>query len=494
MTTTTTVTAMTIASTMRLVRSAVRSPMIPDEIDCRSGARADRLTHRLICLINDTRHLPATGRAVRESVWLLAIRSRACDLHAHYAELCASYVRIACGVAIATAARAWKRVLSIVEPTRCRPTEARERGAPLRDLSPGRHWGSHLILTDEQVTALRRAARIADQDRTPTSAPPSSLDCWRRLDVIWSDARGRARCPWHDDRVPSATVNQNAHDPDSGSWVCHACIDDHGDRLTGYWRRLPSGEIRARVRLGGSGVVATRSEAERIERRSPTSPVLSVLSHRGLRSRRSRCGSLLAALRRSEVESTRPAAWVAAHGASAQVLRGADPRSVLPERLIHASCAQPTDWKPGPHGGAVPIRWAPTSQRWILMDLDDFESAPTIDSRVIEQLRSGLDRVAEQHDKLSGEVAAVETSPTGLQVWLQLETEAPSARAFFRSARSWIRRLAGVVLEVVRGCGWEGGHADPAAWSAGRMGRRPGWRLVDGLWPHRCRLLHASEG
>lgn len=61
----------------------------------------------------------------------------------------------------------------------------------------------------------------------------------------------RMRCPFHEDRTPSAAVN---HDPDEGGFRCHSC-GRHGDglKLLQDELRLSFGEACERAsNLGGS--------------------------------------------------------------------------------------------------------------------------------------------------------------------------------------------------------------------------------------------------
>lgn len=199
-----------------------------------------------------------------------------------------------------------------------------------------------------------------------------------------------------------------------------------------------------------------------------------------------------------------PASERAALAASCAVLKGAEPDSVLPGRFLSVSAMRPVsvDLRPVPRGDqganramAVPTAFEPMSQEWIMVDVDDLdEHDPTVGAwREISTRR--IARVVQSDPLLTGRCAVVETSPTGVQVWAELADVQSNPRAWWarRSTRAWYFALAAGFLASLRMSGRSGGHVDRSAASAGRYGRRPGWRLVDGLWPFQARLLACVE-
>lgn len=188
--------------------------------------------------------------------------------------------------------------------------------------------------------------------------------------------------------------------------------------------------------------------------------------------------------------------------AGALVARGlADPASVAPGRLVSVGSMRPVevDLRPVPRGPSdlaivVPRAFAPGAQRWVLVDLDDLDAEVSW-GREAALRRAG--EIAGRDPRLSGRVALVETSWTGVQAWFELGAPV-EARAFWRErwARAWHADLGAATLAAVHASGRSGGFPDPSAGAPGRYGRRPGWRLVDGFVPFRVRLigLHEPDG
>jgi hypothetical protein len=224
------------------------------------------------------------------------------------------------------------------------------------------------------------------------------------------------------------------------------------------------------------------------------------LDHRGLRGRWGR--DPLEAL--AMADRCGPKAEARARAAGVAVVQGARAREVLPDRFLSVGSMRASEALLVPlHGEAppedravvLPIRWTPGTQRWVLIDCDDLESVgPEWGGLGVVRRVAEVALAAENEGILSGRVAVVQTSPTGVQAWVELAGDVDDARAWWRedTVRDWYGYLAGDVLAAVHASGRSGGHVDASAAAAGRYGRRPGWRLVDGWLPYRARLLGAA--
>ena len=192
-------------------------------------------------------------------------------------------------------------------------------------------------------------------------------------------------------------------------------------------------------------------------------------------------GGPLEALAVAEARAAGPAATTQALEAAAY---GGDlpSRALVPDRLLSVSCVR----RAGP-GWRAP--WQPVLQRWMLVDLDDVQELDSCGPELGHQLAQAALADAEVGDR----VAVVRTGPTGLQLWLELAQprHSPAAWCALAEVRSWHAQLGARLLAVAHSLGASGGHPDASACAAGRWGRRPGWRVVDGK-ATRAALLHVA--
>jgi hypothetical protein len=190
-------------------------------------------------------------------------------------------------------------------------------------------------------------------------------------------------------------------------------------------------------------------------------------------------GGVLQALQYAEQASSTPAAHDRAHEA-AMFGAGLPSRAVLPDRLLSVSTMGRAQ------GGGWSTPMVPRCQQWVLVDVDDVqlpEQAHALGPALAAAVRADAEA--------SGRCAVVRTGPTGLQVWVELAHARHSAATWHQlpEVRAWHAALGERLLAVAQAHGAQGGHADASACAAGRFGRRPGWRLVDGA-PYRAHLLH----
>lgn len=422
-----------------------------------------------------------------------------------YRELSVGYVAQAAGCGWETARRAWHRLREVLGWWSVVPQLARDLGAQVRELEPGRLYGQHLLLAEPAVAAARQVV---------APAAPVHGDGWLPLQVV-SRPGGRlvARCPWHDDRRPSALLHVNA-DGRSGPGTCLACAGADGAPLRFFWR-LEAGSYRARLAKRsardtygpscglGTGTIYSKPPPA-APAPLPTRPlqrVLGTLHGQGMTLRASRAGAvgLIDTLRAADRAAQREG--VAEH-LQAQTMRWHysqqdDYRRFVPDLYVSMEAAQTARWQEFRlRDGRVvrrPCGWSPGVVEHVLVDLDGFAGSPVGD-RELEAAGRRLARWAADRPELSGEVAVVRTSPGGVQVVFGLRQAQANPRRWWSTpqARELAHLLDEQALREVRAAGFQGGHADRCVHAAGRMMRRPGPRVTkDGL-PYVARLVMAT--
>lgn len=486
----------------------------------------------------------AVGQAVRAAAWAIGgMADQAAQALADgtwYVERCAAYVKLVAATSYRSALAAWHRLAEAVGWREVSAVEARELGADLRELGQGQRWGRHLVITADQRAELERMARVVLAEGWTAPEPPG-LDWDRALATqaprCWPVARGpgqagrttKARCPCGDhgdeDRHPSLVLWAST-DRDGG---CRCMVTG---RL-GRWRREQDHLVvafrddgSAPADCGGDTPVSTALHT--IEPPGATAvvsgPVGGMVSsrqslglwgvrgvdrndepvhlgHVGGRLEGDLEGSTwlhttdvlsagpLRSLAWSERQSAGPRARERALDAAwwGQGLPGA---AVLATPLLSVSVLRATAWREIPRrgGGWIerPTSWEPVAQRWVLVDLDDLGLA----GADVDQVAEAVARVARRDVELSGRLAVVQTGPAGLQLWAELrEVRHTPARWFARpEVRAWYLGLGARCLRAARRAGAAGGLVDGSSCAAGRWGRRPGWRLVEGR-PFRARLV-----
>jgi len=410
-----------------------------------------------------------------------------------YVESCPAYVATVDGVTRWAAARGWEAVRALAGWAELSAAAARQLGAQLRSLPAGsRRGGRHLLIAPWVAAALSSAA---GGPRSRPAPAPVVLTAPRAVQRLQRPEGPRALavcCPAHRDRSPSLVLWR------SGGALCMSCgwraawkID--GSRLLLFescrpqlaenvdlvcagttkdppQQRQPSRRPGAQLLDGPvGGMIATRTAAARHVGAS-----LGAWSDSAGRWRLARtpghrlAGDPVSALRVAESRSAGDAESGRAHDAA--YMRGDLPgRAVLPDRLMSVSCMTRRSW-------VEP--WRAVCQRWVLIDLDDVESLDDC----ADTLGDELLREAFSDPEIAGSGAVVRTGPTGLQIWLKLRHARHTPGVWTRrvDVQSWHARLGAQLLGVARRLGARAGHADPAVCDAGRFGRRPGWRIVDG--------------
>jgi len=500
--------------------------------------RREQIVSDLLAMIEGLGERPALQRATAALVQRIASRPRQPLRDGRrYVELSIGFVARAASTSYGTSWTAWHAVLGLVGWSSLIAREADDLGASLRVLERGRRWGQHLAIEEEPLLALDEVARIVVarglvEDHVAFEPPPGSV---RRIGIVRSRA---ARCPWHDDRRPSMIVNLDEGGA-RGLAVCMVCSSRDGRRLSAHVARAPSGEWTARLSAStlrwwtGEEIDldlderprahavredaawpetahATREQEIDLDTSERALPgevttasggiLLGRLDGRGMHGSRSG-GDLLDVLRRADRRSSTEREWSKAWTASARFATTGDPedgRSYLPDRLVAVQRMGVASRRTILRAGSeveIPDRWKPTSQEWVLLDLDHLDRGLSSRSReqveeVVEEIRS----IARDDAWLRGDYAVVETSSSGAQVWLRLRSAVdPVALSSSRFARAWLRGIARRVVDRLRAVGCGEALVDESAWGSHRFGRRPGWRLLRDGSPFRSRLVASSS-
>lgn len=474
----------------------------------------------------------ATGRlreAVRRAIWLLAyFPTRLEDGVERAVELAGTAIAYGAEVSLAVAYEARHAVVDVVGAL-VDPEIAALHGANLRRVVHGARRAQHVLLSGSALAAVERVA--AWIVRTHRIVPPNPAE-WITLEEV--SIRGRtevACCPWHDDRRPSLLLHDNGDG--TGHATCMRCVDNDGRRLTGFWRRTPTGiEIRRSSRSRRpSRTIPVPPKRSRTETRyylpvvcgavrdvndwtdlevphtrsvSRTAGLVNV-THAGVndggwtecRHRRSTARSWLSLVRHADRQSCGPAGQRVLHSGIRDCVAdpGRDQRQYLPDRYASVHAMTPIRWLEIPVQGRtirIPVGFAPAAVSRVGIDLDGFEDAPIFHESLAD-IGPELDDLARGDPRLSGGLTVVRTSRLGVQVVLGLRRAYDPAK-FYRDPRvvQWLDDVEREVLAVVRSAGFKGGVADQSARGAGRLFRRPGPRWSR-RGPYLSRLVHWAE-
>lgn len=468
----------------------------------------------LSSLLSETESRPALNRAVRSLIERLGWHpGQAVGDSDLYLELSISYLAAVAEVSLGTAHTAWHAVRGAVGWRSVSVHEIRDRGLALRDRGPGKRWGQHLIL----ARSVREVCRGLTE---PRSGSPEFEAEWRFVEAA---SKRAVRCPWHDDRRPSAIWNL---DPGgrSACLVCMVCQDAAGRPLVALAEQTDSGRWRARLskRTLGAPISDAGSSVRAIETIQGTTGTHSVDgagmdSDHGLSVEppTRTVADLPRSVRRGEIVLGRLSGFGLARRSSARddllaVLRSADSRSgdsdwgsalvaaesdrptdSHPDRLVSVQRLRPVEWNRSGRFARV-SRWRPIEQRWILIDLDGL-SAPLFERSDIDAFEARVSALAEGDSWTDGSFAVVRTSGSGVQVWMRLvcsvDPERFSASAV---AHSWRVGLGESLADEIESLGLGRPVVDRSAFGSHRYGRRPGWRVKDGR-AERASLLGWKE-
>ena len=486
------------------------------------------LTESLLGLALRTLSIRA-GRGVRRTIEsLVSLAQTAPGRHEYLVECSVGYVAQGAEIGVHSARAGLGMVLDLIGRATLEPSRAREAGYPIRDVKCNRWRGPLRLLTVESVEALRTVSdwlrendlAIGAPVRTWQALPEEDLRTRGYRPLGCETRKGWVVCPLHVEAEPSLRLFDLGGSRGSrGAGYCHGCTR----RVS--WTRSETGAVFVRE-ARGARCEASTSEAvrargpsvrsrgsaqtdflsaspravvslspgstipvETYERHagSPEGYVVADRNAEGMRRRWSR--TLLHALCWSDRSGpvAEQEAWLAS-GRSASL--NLDSRALLPDRYLSASPLRATRFALRPlrraKSGAlaVPIAFEPGRQEWILVDIDDLDPALGWNAA---RFLAAVARRATADDRLSGRVALVTTSHSGLQVWAQLQSPEPSSRLWWsrEDVCEWYDSISSKMLEDARRLGRSGGYIDRSAAAAGRYGRRPGWRLLDGFEPFR---------
>ncbi len=464
----------------------------------------------------------ATGRGCE--AFLRAVADVKCsdiqrDIDGHHIELCQAYLATMDGVSHWSARMGWSLCKKIVGWKEVSHAEARSRGLKVRRVQWGQRPGRHLILTDFQLAEIKRGfcQLTRNHRQRPQPAHTVSTDAeWvlslRRLPMpSGGDFGARTvaeRCPAHNDRSPSLVFWRN-EDGATGGAQCMVCTN--GDKPMTWFVRYegstaklykPKGRLRPCLSAnhnnknpncltGNSdgpvgGCVARASTGHYLSARlQPTGAPSDVRFSRQVSGTTT---DPIRLLRWHESRSAGPAATDRAEYL-AQLSNDSMKDSMwAPIGLCSVSTMRATRWN-----NHRPTAWAPSRQGWVLFDLDGIQNLTGIEGRGAANIAIAANRDKE----CTGRIAVVQTGPVGLQVWVELEHERHSPSAWHRlpSVRRWYKSLGSRMLDAVHKIGAIGGSIDMSSCSAGRFGRRPGWRVLSSQATRifRSRLLLAVD-
>lgn len=467
----------------------------------------------------------ALGRGVRGLLyaWQHGHRSnlQPCDNGRWYIETCPAYIATVDGVSKWSARIAWTAVEEILDWQCASVQHVKSLGIKLRTLARGvRRGGRHLLLNGEQVAALDLAA--ATEPRHPATGyqrgpnrpsagpgaihPPRGRWLRARANTAQIQRLGRTRtvavtCPAHQDRDPSLVLWSNGGamcmscgwraswkiDGDQLFVKAAACENRVGESAHGHPITTTNTPSRPCIVASGpvGGQIATRSTNTRHAGSSLTEWQGKDGEWRRSRSAGHRlAGDLLDVLVRAEARSLGVAAEKAAEAAFYG--DGIPDRAIVSDKLVSTGCVVRS-------GGQGWIRrWTATVQRWVLIDLDDLHYADPSFAASFDASRLG--DALRNDAECSGRFAVVETSHTGLQVWVELAQARFNPEQWFckPEVREWYSALANRMLSAVHLQGVRGGHVDHSSCGSGRWGRRPGWRMKQGRL-FRATLLHVED-
>ena len=467
-------------------------------------------------LLDETAGRPALGRAVEALVERLGYHpAETVGDGRLYVELSIAYLSIRAEVSLGTAYTAWHAVRGLLGWESARLSEVRRLGLSPRRRKVGERWGQHLLVSSEVRTACRLVVEPRD-----SGGPVGEVE-WRPVEGI---RRRAARCPFHDDRRPSAIWNLDAGGT-TACLVCMVCRDSADRPLVALAERDDDGRWRARLSArtlrGSTSISPSASSSLETLQVNPTTnaPNETATSLDGglgeSNSRPRTVEDLPAASRRGELLLGRLTVRGMARRSSARtgvlsVLRDAEAKSGdrdwgsalvaadrdeptldHPDRLVSVQRMRPIEWRSvGRY--SQPSRWRPVSQRWVLVDLDGL-SEPLSRRGDVDSFVDRVSEIASTDSWLDGAFAVVRTSETGVQVWLRLAIDVdPERFAESRSVRYWLRGTGETLADEVEGLGLGRPKVDPSAFESHRYGRRPGWRVKGGR-VERATLLAAED-
>lgn len=478
------------------------------------------------------------GLAARVIIRVLATHHAQTVRGGVYLESCPAHVLAWAGGACGrtTVLDAWGRLNAALTWVELDEEEAVAVGARIRPLGPGQSHGRH-ILVDPEIRAF--CALLVDVETLPPLADLATYydvrDPERLARVVPGPRRhgGRPvkmRCPnpLHEDVHPSASAWLNA-DGVTGGGICFACSGAGGGPLTFRHRELAPGTWGATFRAEDAEALGLTQATPGHARQSAPLPLPeppSALTENvgspysgtkedwrgaigrppgifgvpGTRTRSHRPEDTARTITMKMGRRGAPYGYALARGGTLAMLRNAEvyarserhyaqalrdlatgedsPRSGrgLHGRFFSASTSRAI-WRDWAHDGKIlrrPTGAEAVAQSWVGFDLDGTGELTEED---LDAVRAVVEHLAASMPELSGATAAVHTSPGGLQVHLELAREIHGDLAAWWASdvvREWYARIAAQLVLALGGKV----RADMSSAAAGRLMRRPGWRIT----------------
>jgi len=442
-------------------------------------------------------------RAIKSAVdcWFSFVAARHQRINdTAYCELSISYISTVANTSIGSAHNAWHLIKSNIDWKRVKLDEAEAIGFRIRRLTRGMRHGQHLIFSLQTIEKiieteqhLKRLGRAFDFE--------SEFD-WVALEI-----QGRmALCPWHEDTIPSMIVNFDS--TESALGVCLVCMNN-GNYLKAQLRK--KGDKWFAKKCGQDQDAAREPKYKFDNRESERNQiicdypiwtwapemlgryVLGRLTPKYMRRHQSR-RTLVDILKWSETKSKEDSAVEEALEAEVKANQYPDQhfRFFLPDLLVSTTAMTPSYWRKLKSGRNIPDSYESKTRRWVLFDIDKINSSSSIRSISDEFVRC-IGNIVSTFERLDGSWALVQTSPSGLQLWLKLKgpvNAAEFSRCVF--THEWLLEIGRMIESFLTELGADC-IIDETAWALNRFGRRPGWRMLKNKSVFRSRLVSYYE-
>ena len=459
-------------------------------------------------LIKAGQRTDSIGTGIRGLLWILSSVKRpqiCCDSRWTYVEVCQSYLATVDGVSRWSAKQGWNAGIKILKAVQLSKEVAAKIGIYPAKTNGKRH-GGFILVKPRLVDQIDQAYQALVAEGL-INRPDIRAHHWKTISLSKMPQPGRTRavsCPdthahKNGDRHPSLVLWMN-QDQKSGGAFCMTCkkpwsvkydrskaslFFPHGKEILRSADFLCNKDpLISPNELGG--MFCTKSKSQYTKHLGGT--LRGFYGNEGER-RQSRklSGSFDNVIQNLKWHEQRSSGRAATERALA-VSSLAESEDVFSNLYLWMPICSVSDMRACAWDGKRPTDWKPVRQSWVLFDLDGVENIPDNAGNLLGELVQN-----EKH--LSGDVAIVRTGPVGLQVWAKLVKPRYLPAIWHRLpvVVEWYSQVGNRMLDVLHRNGATNGTVDMACCSAGRFGRRPGWRLLADGTPFRSSLLFAYE-
>lgn len=428
----------------------------------------------------------------------------------NYAELSVGFIAKRSGCSFETARRAWHWIRERVGFISVHINLIRNLGFRIRHRKRGYKWGQHILLHKQCIDQVESICVMLGIEKAEKRQ-------WVEVKPVKIGNNTMCRCPFHNDKNPSMILNNNAGGK-SGSSVCFACMSNDGSRTTGFWIERDGKFFMSKSNksAGRSSNITSQYNIERLCSESPIitenhnkntlvqscdlsnqlhnlqyrdtlslpyresksitqTLVYSVDKKNGKAKRRVSKTGLIDKIRRCEKRSRKDASW----GNAVAQLK--ETGSVV-DTFLSIDQMKPSSYIKvirGENEYYIPSKWKAESSRYILVDIDQFSSAPGESSIDRALLQKKLKAISVNSHILSGKFIAIRTSLLGFQVVFELSGTVSAQNNWKKNkpVKQHLDMIDSECLQAFRQVGFKGGHADKSSHTVGRNVRAPGYRL-----------------